>query len=92
MATTYDGRSEPVNAAGAAPAEARDGPRPPKADATVHPDQQEAAAAADPPSATPPPAVGAPAHAWRKWLVRVAVVVCLAAGGYFLKGEHVGAE
>ena len=53
MATTYDGRSEPANEAGptragAAPAEARDGPRPPQADATARPDHQAADAAADP--------------------------------------------
>ena len=63
MATTYDGRSEPANEAGptragAAPAEARDGPRPPQADATARPDHQAADPAADPPSDTPPPAAG----------------------------------
>ena len=70
--------------AGAAPAEARDGPRPPQADATARPDHQAADAAADPPSDTPPPAAGAPAHPWRKWLLLAGVVVGLAAGGYFL--------
>ena len=89
MATTYDGRSEPANEAGptragAAPAEARDGPRPSHADATARPDHQAADAAADPPSDTPPPAAGAPAHPWRKWLLLAGVVVGLAAGGYFL--------
>jgi membrane fusion protein (multidrug efflux system) len=87
MATTYDGRSEPANEAGptragAAPAEARDGPRPPQADATARPDHQAADPAADSPSDTPPPAAGAPAHPWRKWLLRAGVVVALAAGGY----------
>ena len=89
MATTYDGRSEPANAveptrAGAAPAEAQDVSRPTEADATFRPVQQAAAAPADPASATPPPAVAAPAHPWRKWRLRVAVVVGLAAGGYAL--------
>ena len=97
MATTYDGRSEPANEAGptrvgAAPAEARDGPRPPQADATARPDHQAADPAADHPSDTPPPAAGAPAHRWRKWLLRTGVVVGLAAGGYFvdpLRGDDV---
>ena len=90
MATTNDGRSESVNEArptraGAAPAEARDSPRPPQADATARPDHQAAdPATADPPSDTPPPAAGAPARPGRKWLLRAGVVVGLAAGGYSL--------
>ena len=89
MATTYDGRSEPANAAGptragAAPADTRDGPRPPQADATARPDDQAAAADANPASDTPQPAAGAPARPWRKWLVRAGIVVGLAAGGYSL--------
>ncbi len=90
MATTYDGRSGPANEAGstragAAPAEALDGQRPPRADAAVRPDHRAAdTARIDHPSDTPPPAAGAPAHPWRKWLLRAGVVVGLAAGGYSL--------
>jgi Biotin-lipoyl like len=90
MATTYDGRSGTANEAestraGVAPAEALDGTHPPHADATARPDHR----AAEPPTAgphsgTPPPTAGAPAHPWRKWLLRAGVVVGLAAGGYAL--------
>ena len=88
MATTDDGRSEPANeagstVAGAPPAETLDGQRLPQAHATARPDHQAADAAADPPSDTPLPAAGAPAHPWRRWLLRAGVVVGLAAGGYF---------
>ncbi len=89
MATTYDGHSEPATTAGptragAAPAESRDGRRPPHTDATARLDHQAADADADTRLDNPPPAARAPAHPWRKWLLRAGVVVGLAAGGYFL--------
>src|SRR5262249_9228949 len=68
------------------PAEVRDGPRSPQADAdaAVHPDHQATNPATHSPSATLPPAARAPSHPWRKWLLLTGAVVGLAAGGYFL--------
>ena len=89
MESTDHRRSEPANEAGptragAAPAEARDGPRPPQADATARPDHRAADPATDPPSDTPPPAAAPPSHPWRKWLLWAGVAAGLAVGGYFL--------
>jgi membrane fusion protein (multidrug efflux system) len=85
----HDGRSAPAieagpTRAGAGPTEARDVPRPPQAVATARPDRPAADPAVDHPSDIPPPAAGAPAHPWRKWLLRAGIVVGLVAGGYSL--------
>jgi membrane fusion protein (multidrug efflux system) len=89
MATTHDGRPEPASVAGptragAAPADPRDGQRPPAPDATVPLDRQATDGAADPGTDRLPPPAGAPARPWRKWLLRTGVVVGLVAGGYSL--------
>jgi membrane fusion protein (multidrug efflux system) len=89
MESTDDRRSETANEArptpaGAAPAEARDGSRPPQAEGTAHPDHQAADPAINPPSATLPPAARAPSHLGRKWLLLAGAVVGLAVGGHFL--------
>src|SRR6516164_3992982 len=88
MATAYDERSETANGAGptragAATAEARDLPRSPQAVATALPHHPAADPAADHPVDNPSHAAGAPAHAWRKWLLLTGVAVGLAAAGYF---------
>ena len=67
MGSTDDRHCEPANGArplraGVAPAEARDGSRPPPADATTHPDHRAADASTDPPPATSPAASVAPSH------------------------------
>ena len=89
MGSTDDGRSGIAIEArppppGAVPAEARDGSRPPPAEATAYPDHQAADPATNPSSATSPPASRAPSHPWRKGLLWAGAVVGLAVGGYFL--------
>ena len=89
MGSTEEGRSENATVtrptpAGAVPAEARDGSRPPPADATAPPDHRAADPATDPPPATSPPASGAPSHPWRKGLLWAGAVAGLAFGGYAL--------
>ena len=79
--TAIEARPTP---AGAVPAEARDGSRPPPADATAHPDHRAADPATDPPPATSPPASGAPSHPWRRGLLWAGAVAGLAFGGYAL--------
>ena len=89
MGSTDEGRSEIAiearpTPAGVVPAEARDGSRPPPADATAPPDHRAADPATDPPPATSPPASGAPSHPWRRGLLWAGAVAGLAFGGYAL--------
>ena len=74
---------DPVDAA-AAPAEARNGSRPPPGDATAHLDRGTAGPATDPPAAASPPAPGATSHPWRRGLLWASAVAGLALGGYSL--------
>ena len=89
MITTYEDRSEVTNEARSTPqevvpAEARDGSRPPTADATP-PDHQTADRATDPPPVTPPQASRRPSHTWRRGLLWAGAVAALALGGYALE-------
>src|SRR5262245_44533702 len=73
MGRADDRRVEAANEAGptpagVTPAEARDGSRPPQADATTHPDRQATARV--------------PSHPWRTRLLLAVVVAGLAVGGY----------
>jgi membrane fusion protein (multidrug efflux system) len=79
--TAIEARPTP---AGAAPAETRDGSRPPQADTTAHPDHRVADPATNPTSATSRPASGAPSHPWRRGLLWAGAVTGLAFGGYAL--------
>jgi membrane fusion protein (multidrug efflux system) len=67
--------------AGAAPAEVRDGSRPPPADATAPPDHRSANPVTDPPSVASPPSSRAPSHPWRNGLLWAGAVAGLALGG-----------
>jgi membrane fusion protein, multidrug efflux system len=69
---------------GAVLAQARDGSRPARAFATLHPDLRSADPVTDPPPAVPPLASGAPPHPWRRARIWTVAVAGLAYGAYAL--------